>query len=381
MKIAFTADLHLRNLEDSSQRYNALASIVDQIKKINNSNKNENSLFSKEEQNISYLIICGDLFDKGYQNYYDFDKFCKDKKDINFIIIPGNHDIDIKENYFTSTNIQIINKCKILKFESISLLLVPYSLDKSMDEIITRYINNIDKIENLVLIGHADYLSYGFNLNLNKYEDGLYMPLTANTINKFNFKKVILGHIHKPCEFGKVYYPGSPIGLDITETGKRSFIIYDTSNDNIERIFIDTDFIYLYMELFSYPIENEIDLIKNQIDQFFLNQNLASIDLNKVILRVKIRGFCEDLKALTKAVIEYLQDKKIKLYDKESLITEDLKIIPDKDNVRIILFEKFLQKLNKINLEEEYINGIKVECSKEEILLKGMDIIFSENKK
>jgi DNA repair exonuclease SbcCD nuclease subunit len=64
MKIAITADIHLKNKEKYPERYNALKNILDQL----------------IESNINNLIIAGDLFDINSQNYSVFDDLCKQKK-------------------------------------------------------------------------------------------------------------------------------------------------------------------------------------------------------------------------------------------------------------------------------------------------------------
>ena len=63
-------------------------------------------------------------------------------------------------------------------------------------------------------------------------------------------------------ELGKTFYVGSPCGLDINETGKRSFLILDTNNLNIIPKTVDTDYIFFNETLIALPTENEFDFIK-----------------------------------------------------------------------------------------------------------------------
>lgn len=385
MKIAFTADLHLKSKVQSIERYNALFSMVEKVR----------------QMKITNIIICGDLFDQDYPSYSDFDNFCKSNNDLNFFVIPGNHDSILNDKYFTSSNIKVINQSEIVNFDDSSFLFIPYNFNKSIDEEVSRFLTVCEKeeersFENYVLIGHGDYITSSFNININGYEDGLYMPLTPNTINKYNFKKVILGHIHKPSNFGKVYYPGSPFPINTTETGKRSFIVYDTSNDNIDRIFIDTDFIYLNIEILSFPGEDEFSLIKKQIDKYIFNYNLKENELKKVILLLKIKGFTKDIKNLVKLIVGYLKELGLRIYEKDSLNKDssnkselskddtyknwinidELKNINEIDSVKMVLFENFKQKLETLDLQNLLINGNSVSCLKEDIMMDGMNIIF-----
>ena len=75
MTVALTADVHLRTKIDHPERYNALENILEQI----------------EAEGIKILIIAGDLFDKDFRNYADFEKLCKKHPDVQLEIIPGNH--------------------------------------------------------------------------------------------------------------------------------------------------------------------------------------------------------------------------------------------------------------------------------------------------
>jgi len=64
MKVAITADLHLKTKVENTERYNALINILNQLLL----------------ENINNLIIAGDLFEINSQNYSIFDELCKQKK-------------------------------------------------------------------------------------------------------------------------------------------------------------------------------------------------------------------------------------------------------------------------------------------------------------
>ena len=110
MKIAITADLHLRNRENHPERYNALENILEQI----------------EAENIKTLIIAGDLFDKDSRNYSDFEKICKKHGKVQLLIIPGNHDPDISGKKIVGDNIHIYSSPSIIKPSIISFEVISH---------------------------------------------------------------------------------------------------------------------------------------------------------------------------------------------------------------------------------------------------------------
>ena len=73
MKIAVTADAHLRAEAGHPERYNAL----------------ENVFAQTVEAGIENLIIAGDLFDKDFQDYSKFEKLCRNHTSLQLHIIPG----------------------------------------------------------------------------------------------------------------------------------------------------------------------------------------------------------------------------------------------------------------------------------------------------
>ena len=63
MKVAVTADVHLKTKSETPERYNALEDILNKCL----------------EQDIDNIIIAGDLFDQETNNYGDFEKLCLKK--------------------------------------------------------------------------------------------------------------------------------------------------------------------------------------------------------------------------------------------------------------------------------------------------------------
>lgn len=351
MKIAITADVHLHSKEVYSERYNAILNI----------------LYQMITENIKILVIAGDLFDAESQNYSEFDELCKLKKysDIEFYIIPGNHDLGIKSKYFTANNVQVFNKPEILQLGEppFDFFFLPYVLDKSMGEIIAEYENDLR--DQWVLISHGDYLS-GIRIP-NPYEPGIYMPLSRTDIELFNPIKVILGHIHKKMEIGRVYYVGSPCGLNINETGKRSFLILDTNNLKIVAKTIDTDYIFFNETLIALPTTNEFDYIKDKISDMIKKWEINESDIPKVRIRLKVKGYTSDKKQLLSVIKDSFTN--FAFYKDEEPDLTEVSIFDDPERIQIV--EKVKDEIEKLELDDEI-------TKKEDILEQGLHIILKE---
>lgn len=353
MKIAITADIHLKTKAETPERYNALEYILKEIK----------------QREINELLIAGDTFNKEFSNYHDFNSLCEKYKEIQVTIIPGNHDPEIEKKFFTADNLEIIDKPLIKKIGGLDILFLPYLLTKTMDEVLTDYLHSNNKPDRWLLIGHGDYITV--NRQMNPYEPGFYMPISSKTIDKYNPLNVILGHIHKPLQFGRVIYPGSPFGLDITETGKRKFIIYDTRTNNIEKAFVQTDSIYLIESVLTYPTDDETESLKGRINQRIESWGLTKEELRKVKLRLIIKGFTKDLKDLKKVIINHLEESGINLYDAEGPDLSSVKLMKDTDEERVTLLNKVKEKIGNLQ-------AYNIDTSKDKIIEKAMELIFGE---
>ncbi len=352
MKIAITADVHLETTEESPERWNALSDILDKML----------------SENIDTLIIAGDLFNAESQNYSQFDKFCKNKKytdnHIKFYIIPGNHDPSIKQQYFTSSNVKVFDKPEITTLGGESaFFFIPYLPAKFMGEIIAEYNQNLPKI--WILIGHGDYTA-GLS-NLNPYEPGIYMPITRNDIQYYNPARIILGHIHRKINLGKVYYPGSPCGLDINETGKRSFLVLNTGTLGITDRLIDTDYLFFNETLISLPTAGEFEYMEKSIQKMINKWSINKNEIPKARIRLKIRGYTSDKKKLYEIIKKALKDFTFYNYEEPDL-TEAL-VFDDPERIAIV--ENLKDEIEKL----EWDNQI---TSKEDILEKALHIILKE---
>lgn len=318
MKIAITADIHLKTEQENPERLNALRDILDQLIK----------------EDIRTLIIAGDLFDMESNNYSVFDELCRDKKyaGIDFYVIPGNHDQVISPKYFSSGNIKVYSEPEFVTFEdsAAGFLFVPFVADKSMGEVLAKH--SMLLRERWILVGHGDYLSG--TKDPNNYETGVYMPLGRSDIELFNPAKVILGHIHKKIESGKVRYPGSPCGMDINETGRKSFIILDTRDLSISEKMVSTDYLFFIENLLALPTADEFEDMKNKIRAIVDGWGLSSEEAPKARIRLKVRGYTTDKKMLENAISQPLEG--FKFYNHEGPELSGVSILNDPERVSVV---------------------------------------------
>ncbi|MDP3260637.1 MAG: metallophosphoesterase [Thermodesulfovibrionales bacterium] len=351
MKIAVTADLHLKSRNECPERWNALENIINQML----------------AEGIKIMIIAGDLFNIENQNYSEFDELCKQNNQIEFYIVPGNHDVSISSKYFTADNIKIFNEPKILPLGEppLSFFFLPYIPDKSMGEIIAQYKDTLS--QRWVLIGHGDYL--GGSRRPNSYESGTYMPLCSIDIDYYKPAKVILGHIHQKTELGKVFYAGSPCGMNINETGKRSFLIVDTNNINIISKTVDTDYIFFNETLVASPTENEFDFIRNKIVDIASGWNLSESELSKAKIRLKIKGYTSDKGQLETVIKDSLGI--IAFYNNEGPDLTEIAVFDDPERISIV--EKVKEEIEKL----EWNSGDD-RTKKDDILEQALKIVLRE---
>lgn len=352
MKIAFCADLHLTSQAKHPERLHALEAILKRML----------------AEGIRTLIIAGDLFDKDAQEYADFETLANQKAyaDLELIIINGNHDSELKDGMLKCDSVRIYNHPTILQKADygIDLLLVPYTLGKTLGEIIAAEKGGL-RPKAWVLVSHGDWL--GGAKNANPYEQGVYMPLTRRDMEMNAPAAAVLGHIHKADDAGGVVIPGSPCGLNITETGARSFVALNTATLKFERNPIETDVIYLDERMVLYPMPDEAVYVSAQIKDKKASWGIPEEAHGKIILRLKVEGYCANPKLVKDAILKGF--KGYALYKEEEIDFSGLRHSDD------------LEKNTIAAVIQEAIGALELrsgdgEPEREQILLSALDVIY-----
>lgn len=228
MKLAITADIHIRPRGEHEERIEALSNVLE----------------SAGASGARALVVAGDLFDAATGDYSPLEKLVERVPDAppEILVIPGNHDAGLRARHFRRGRIRVVEAPLLYPDQTDPCaMLVPYSSGASFR----------DALESagtfprgLILVGHGDFVSGG-SARSNAYEMGIFMPLTRSDLSAFGFTSAILGHIHAPHDAGPVSYPGSPCPIDRTETGMRSYLLLDTSTGRKERVRVDSPVVHL----------------------------------------------------------------------------------------------------------------------------------------
>ncbi len=285
MRIAVTADLHLASRDQHPERFNALRDILEQL----------------AVDSVEHLVIAGDLFDREHPTYSDFEDHCRQFPDIRFHVIPGNHDPGISPSSIVGGNVHIYTSPTIVDIGSTFVLFIPYEPKATMGEKIADSVAALEG-KPWILVGHGDY--YGGPSLRNPLEPGTYMPLSRSNVETFGPQTVFLGHIHKAAAIDGVHYPGSPCGLDISETGRRTYAVFDTLAGSIEARPVSTDILYFDESFVVFPHRDEVALLERAIKDRIARWAIGKSEQHKVCVRARARGYAFDRRAILRALEE-----------------------------------------------------------------------------
>jgi DNA repair exonuclease SbcCD nuclease subunit len=286
-RVAVTADVHLRSQEERPERFNALRDVLEKTK----------------AQGIDSLIIAGDLFDKDFQNYAEFESLCRGCPDVHLHIIPGNHDPGLEKRHVVADNATVYDEPTSVQLGAGRFLFLPYADGKTMGEVLADLAWD-PGTEPWVLVGHGDYL--GGTRRPNPLEPGVYMPLMRADLQRFRPRLVFLGHIHDPPEHPTVHYPGSPCGLDISETGRRRFLVLDTETWAVSEQPVDTDVLFFRERFVLVPHEEEVAHLRDAVQERVRSWDLLPGEGAKARIRAEVVGFVRDRNAVAAVLQEEL---------------------------------------------------------------------------
>jgi len=352
LKIAITADLHLTSRKDHPGRYHALENILQQML----------------EEEIGSIIIAGDLFDESSRNYSEFERLCQNPKfkSIHFHVIPGNHDSRLSNRMISNKNVVVYSEPEIQKFGPMPFLLLPYKKDKSMGEVIASFSSELNPNE-WILVGHGDWVE-GMR-EPNPVEPGVYMPLTQMDVESFKPLRAVLGHIHKPMDTNVIHYPGSPCPCDITETGKRRFLIVDSENGEVIVRNVDSDVIYFDESFVVYPVEDEQVYLRNQVALRMERWGIDESEKAKVEVRVKVSGYTSDKRKLMSTLKECFAG--ISFYQKGEPDISEVSVSDDVERAEIA--QRVSRKIRELAWPED-----EGQPRKDQMLFEALRVIYGD---
>jgi DNA repair exonuclease SbcCD nuclease subunit len=343
MRVAVTADLHLR--ESNPERLENLEVLIQQ-------------LLSRE---IHLLIIAGDLFDAADKSYAQFDSLAQRLPDIRLLIVPGNHDPDLRRELFASDNIQVFARPTLKRIDQRLFLFLPYREGSTIGETISA----LQDSEGLrshpwILVSHGDFTAPRREEN---GREGGYFPLTREDLARFKPAKVILGHIHVPnSTTGEVVYPGSPYPITSDEYGQRRVLILETKSASIDELPLTHPPVQVRAEVFLIPDGREEEQTRRQLESILAEQEPSG----NLVVKAVIKGYSASRRKAQGFVEAYLSERGIPC---TGIDLEPLRV-NDQENLAT-LAEAVRQRVERLQLEYG-----EAEELRQEVLEKALAIVY-----
>jgi DNA repair exonuclease SbcCD nuclease subunit len=287
------------------------------------------------ENNIDYVFILGDIFDRAsnIKNEAFIPLFLKlyemKGKGVKFLFIVGNHDQFLTDG---SSIVETFAPLGIVIKEKTHSSAIPGLEDK--DWFFMPYTKKQEELPEAgdVLFTHLSIANFSFDNAYHATEKHAFPTKLFE-----NFSKTFLGHFHRHQVQGNIIYAGSPIQLTRSEEGvKKGFIIFD-DEDQDNWSFIEFDDYPKYLTITSSNIKN-----------------IAEMNFENKLVYVKI----------DKKINDFVKLKYI-LYDRGAI---DVTPIFENEDTQIILENKIELDDNVENIAKEYISNIKLEE------IKGIDV-------
>ena len=266
MKFIHLADCHL------ADSFNFDKNLSSKIRKA--SWKSLETIF-KDNKDVDFALIAGDLFERSYFSSRDFHRLFSIIRDFSKDVyyVSGNHDyFDDYNSLFlkeSPTNFHVFGSSEIEVFESEGLRIYGISYDdRIFDKKVNLNINLDDKFFNIFLVhGEID------NKNSN------YFSLDSGETSLEKFDYIAMGHIHKKDSHRNIY-----------EDGKINFI-----DSSILKFY---DFSINYSDYNSY--ENLISYLNSKLrddKRNFVRININSHDnIDKSVIRKNLQADFIDIR-------------------------------------------------------------------------------------
>jgi DNA repair exonuclease SbcCD nuclease subunit len=343
MRIAVTADLHLR--ESNPERLENLEVLVQQLL----------------SRRIHSLIIAGDLFDSADKSYAQLDSLAQRSPDMQFLIVPGNHDPDLRRELFASGNIQVFTKPTLKRIDQRPFLFLPYREGSTIGETISAFQDSERLLSHpWILVSHGDFAAP--RPKENGGERG-YFPLTREDLVRFKPLKVLLGHIHVPnSTTADVVYPGSPYPITSDEYGQRRILVLETKSAAIAEFPLSHPPLQVRAEIFLIPDGREEEQIRSQLQSVLAKQRSSG----NLVVRVVLNGYSASRREAQAFVETFLSEEGIPC---AGIDLEPLRV-NDQENLAT-LADTVRQRIARLQLKYEEAQELR-----QAVLEKALDIVY-----
>ncbi len=232
MKLLHTSDLHLQ--EGNEKTIDALREVLSVGK----------------EKEVDLVTIGGDLF----HSREDADILRPQLREIftdnpfKVLAIPGNHDDGAFRgnlNWGPDLEVAIDEPFEVKEFNDKNIVALPFK-----DELTTELYNEIketsEELSEACLLLHCT-LDIGYSTGgFGEEETVRYFPVTSSTLSEWDFDFILAGHFHSNIDIRRLergaefIYPGSPVSLSWSETGKRKAVLIDLDEKEREEVVLET---------------------------------------------------------------------------------------------------------------------------------------------
>lgn len=335
MKILHTADIHLKKYEDD--RWKTIQKLIEIGKK----------------ERIEIFVICGDLFDQDFdsENLRPKIREIFSKTGFKIVILPGNHDSGSYSSgmYFGEDAFILTDLNSPFEHKDVIIWGMPFEPiagERVLDKLHS-LANKLTPDKKNILLYHGELVDAFFSRkDFGEEGEERYMPVGLSYFKDLNIDYVLAGHFHSSFDMrqlengGYFVYPGSPISITKRETGQRKVNIFEIGSPP-EEYFLDTPH---YEE-----VDIEFDFFKDKKPLDELENRFNNLHPEaRIILTVKGFVNCEDIGLDETGLVNKIQKIVTGKCIEECYEFKDIQMILEDD-----LFNNFLEKLEKIDYEEE----------------------------
>ena len=356
MKFIHCADIHL----DSKMETN-LSSQKAKERKKEILNTFENMIYFAQENNVTAIIIAGDLFDTARITNLTKSRvinIIQKNNNIDFLYLSGNHD----ESNFIELIQDPPPNLKVFKnswttFDYNNINITGAIIDENNSATIYDTLNlNKDKLNIVVMHGQTSKYNSKNNAEI----------INLTKLKNKNIDYLALGHIHSFVKDdldkrGVYCYCGCLEGRGFDECGQKGFVLLDTQNNLIDLEFIP--FAKRQLIEIKYDITNQDNWFDIEDNILKLTKDINKDNLLKITLTGKYNIKLEKHLAMLEQKLNSFYFAKIK---DETVLEVTLKDV-EKD---ISLRGEFIRKVLSSNLTNE---------EKEQTILVGLKSLFGED--
>lgn len=269
MKIIHVSDIHIRNFKYRSEYAKAFEDFYTKAKKIN-----PDLIINTGDTVHSKLAVSPELFEDVT------DHFIKTSNIAPYLVILGNHDLNLKNASRLDAISPIVSAIKGRTVNPVILLREGLITCKQISKEVFR--NNFEEFNfwNFDIRGHNNS---GWNIDSSKVNIGLFHGSISNCITDLGFKiengeaelskfhqmdYMLLGDIHKRQSFNnnRIAYPGSLIQQNYGEEIEKGFLVWDIESKekfSVEFVKVETPGRFYTVQVPADLDISEIDIPKN----------------------------------------------------------------------------------------------------------------------